>query len=248
MAVLTASDILRIWEWGQDKSPLEQALTILAVAYPDIPLEQLMAWPIGQRDAHLLALRAATLGSQMIGQAQCPCCQEQLEFQLEVAALQQGNPNPSLVPNQGEPLRVTLAGYTVQMRLPTSQDLWAVMHHPPSAARQHLLQCCCESIHHDGQDIALTALPKAVLTELGQRLGACDPQAEIELSLSCGACGHDWSQLFDIVTFFWTELTAQAQRLLEEVHCLASSYGWREADILALSPGRRHAYLERIWR
>jgi len=47
--------------------------------------------------------------------------------------------------------------------------------------------------------------------------------------------------------FFWAELAAEAKRLLREVDALARAYGWREADILALSSQRRHAYLELVW-
>ena len=50
----------------------------------------------------------------------------------------------------------------------------------------------------------------------------------------------------DVAAFFWTELNAWAVRLLREIHALASAYGWREADILALSPKRRDLYLELI--
>ena len=34
-----------------------------------------------------------------------------------------------------------------------------------------------------------------------------------------------------------------ARRLLPEVHALASSYGWSEKEILALSPARRRSYI-----
>ena len=40
--------------------------------------------------------------------------------------------------------------------------------------------------------------------------------------------------------------TAWAVRLLGEVHELASAYGWREHDVLALSPWRRQAYLQMV--
>ena len=42
------------------------------------------------------------------------------------------------------------------------------------------------------------------------------------------------------------ELATQAKRLLREVHFLARAYGWREADILAMSARRRQAYLEMV--
>ena len=63
---------------------------------------------------------------------------------------------------------------------------------------------------------------------------------------TCPACTFTWSEPFDIVTFFWAEIDAWARRLLADVHVLASSYGWSERDILALSPVRRQYYLEMV--
>jgi hypothetical protein len=45
------------------------------------------------------------------------------------------------------------------------------------------------------------------------------------------------------VAFFWKEINHWANRILREVHLLASTYGWSEADILALTPTRRQWYL-----
>ena len=78
-------------------------------------------------------------------------------------------------------------------------------------------------------------------------MSARDPQAEVLLDLTCPACGASWQTVFDIAAYFWAELTAEAKRLLREVDALARAYGWREVDILALSPGRRQAYLELVW-
>ena len=71
-----------------------------------------------------------------------------------------------------------------------------------------------------------------------------DPQAEVLMPLTCPNCEHSWHSLFDIVSFFWTELTSQAKQLLQEVHVLARFYGWREADILAMTTVRRRFYLD----
>ena len=66
--------------------------------------------------------------------------------------------------------------------------------------------------------------------------------------LNCPTCGNQWQLFFDIAAFLWLKIEMQARRLLREVHTLARAYGWREADILALSPWRRQAYLEMINR
>ena len=39
---------------------------------------------------------------------------------------------------------------------------------------------------------------------------------------------------------------SRAVQLLDEVHQLATAYGWTEAEILALSDTRRAAYLDRV--
>jgi hypothetical protein len=77
-------------------------------------------------------------------------------------------------------------------------------------------------------------------------MAECDPQAELLLDLNCPACQHTWQVLFDIVSFFWMELSVQAKRLMREVHLLARSYGWREADILSMSAMRRQFYLDLV--
>jgi hypothetical protein len=51
---------------------------------------------------------------------------------------------------------------------------------------------------------------------------------------------------FDIASYFWDEINAWANRILREVHILASRYGWSERDILALSPWRRQFYLDMV--
>jgi hypothetical protein len=98
-----------------------------------------------------------------------------------------------------------------------------------------------------GVDVLANELPNDLLAALAAEMAARDPQAEILLDLTCPACGTPWQALFDVAAFFWAEVAAEAKRLLREVDALARAYGWREADILALSPRRRQAYLELIW-
>jgi hypothetical protein len=70
-----------------------------------------------------------------------------------------------------------------------------------------------------------------------------DPLAEVLLDLHCPECGHQWQMVFDIVSYFWSELSVRARRLLYDVHALAQAYGWRESDILSMSDTRRQFYL-----
>jgi hypothetical protein len=57
-------------------------------------------------------------------------------------------------------------------------------------------------------------------------------------------CTYSWHAAFDIATYLATEVHTWASRQLREVHDLARAYGWSEAEILAMSPTRRRAYLE----
>jgi hypothetical protein len=86
----------------------------------------------------------------------------------------------------------------------------------------------------------------ALIGELESRMEALDPAADIRLGMRCTDCGHVWDAVLDIGACFWDELGSRAHQLLESVHRLAGAYGWREAEILALSPARRAAYLNMI--
>jgi hypothetical protein len=66
------------------------------------------------------------------------------------------------------------------------------------------------------------------------------------MELTCPACQHQWQALLDIAHVLWSEVSAQAHRLLMEVHLLAKAYGWCESDILHMSSARRAAYLHMV--
>jgi hypothetical protein len=87
-------------------------------------------------------------------------------------------------------------------------------------------------------------MPETLVTTLAEHLAAADPQAAMELALSCPGCRHQWSVAFDILAYFWGEIEDWAQRLLLDIHALASAYGWSERDILTMSPRRRRMYLD----
>ena len=89
-------------------------------------------------------------------------------------------------------------------------------------------------------------LGEDVLAALAEAIAEVDPQAEVRIRLDCVKCGHSWASVFDIVTFFWIEVSTLAERLFADVHQIARAYGWRESEILSMSANRRQAYLERI--
>lgn len=242
MRPLSANNILLVWEWGQDKHPVDRALALLGLAYPGLTQEQLQSLTIGQRNSRLLSLREKTLGSTLKGMVECTQCGTALEFSVEVGAIRQ--PEPTM-----HEYSLQVDGLTVRFRLLNSQDLAAIVGFDEvSAGRLCLIERCLLEATQEGRSITAAELPETALAALVDSLTERDPQAETRFQLTCAACGNHWSALFDIVSFFWTELEARAKRLLLEVHTLAKAFGWREADILALSETRRQAYLGLVGR
>ena len=242
MRALTIAEILNIWESGAASPPVERALLLLSAACDDLTHEQLARLSVGERDARLLTLREQIFGRQLDGLANCPACGERAAFQFTGADVQ-------IAPDdrQTENLTVTHGDFQVIFRLPNSSDLAELSSQASVAAnRLELVAGCLLSVRHLGEAISVGQLPEEVIVAIAERMSKADPQADIQLALTCPRCGHNWIALFDIAEFFWMELSALARRLLREVHTLASAYNWHEAEILALSPVRRQAYLEMV--
>ncbi len=235
MQSFSAEKILALWETGRPQHALDRALTILAAATPGASRAALADLPIGERDARLLELRALVFGPRAEGFAECPHCNERLEFLLDLAGLE--GRAPSRPPDVRPCYETETNDSTIRFRLPTSRDLAEA-----ATARDHndglgiLVEKCC--MRQDLPNEAIAALSRAMLE--------ADPRAEITLRLTCPACGHEWDLLFDIGEFFWREISAQAQRLLREIDTLARAYGWTEHEILNLPAQRRQTYLEML--
>jgi uncharacterized protein (UPF0212 family) len=231
MRSLSAQQIVQVWELGQRQHFLDRAVTMLTMACPEHTASDLASLSIGQRDAYLLRLRELTFGDKLTSFATCPHCGERLESNLSVSNFR----IVELQPPQS------------QFRLPNSWDLAAIVgQQDVMQAKSILEQRCLLQASLQGQLVDYDQLPAEIVQQFGLRMTECDPQAEILLSFTCPACEQSWNLLFDIVTFFWTELTTQAKRLLHEVHLLARFYGWREIDILTMSTARRQLYLSLV--
>jgi hypothetical protein len=239
MRSLCAAELLDIWEQGQACSKVQRALLLLIQAYPEHSLDTLLQLTIGQRDAYLLDLRESIFGSQIAGLVECPGCGDRIEIELQVSDLHLLPPD--WMPH---PLALEQEGYSVQFRLPTSADLTQLPLQNPTQAKQQLLEQCFLSAQYQGQAQPIETLPTTVIEAVIREMAQADRQADLQFALDCPECQHHWQIGFDIVSFLWREIDGWARRTLEEVHQLASAYGWREADILAMSPWRRHYYLE----
>jgi hypothetical protein len=243
LRALSEQELVRIWEVGLGQHPLDRALTILLVAFPGTTRDILALLSIGQRDSCLLAVRRQTFGASLVGLAACPACPEQIEFALDTNAMQ----IPANISPATSMQAVPIEGGEIQFRLPNSLDLAAIVgYRNTAAARNLLIHRCVMQVVQGGEALSVENLPEALITHLATQMEERDPLAEIRIDLNCPACGHHWQMLFDIVSFFWAEITARVKRVLRDVHTLAQAYGWREADILSMSPVRRQLYLEMV--
>jgi hypothetical protein len=237
---MLAADLLTAWDQGRARTPTGRGQSLLAALRPGEGLSSTLS--VGQRDALLFDLRAELFGSGVEAVATCPGCAQQVELTFElddVRARPPGDPTADL--------ELVHDGYRVRARPPTAADL-AALDGVRSAAegRELLLGRCVVAAERDGAGVSTAELPESVRVELATRMAEADPQADTRLVLTCPGCGRTWDATFDIVSFLWQELDTEARRLVRAVHCLASTYGWSEAEILALSPARRSLYLELV--
>ncbi|MFN3076924.1 MAG: hypothetical protein ABT940_08615 [Alphaproteobacteria bacterium] len=240
MPGLAAGEVLDALEVCRSRHPLDAALFLTCLADPTLGGREAGELGIGDRDRRLLQLRAETFGPRFEMSARCPACDEALEVRLELMDL--------LVDESvSDPAAGVLEvdGKRWWLRRPDSHDLAAVVDiADPEEGRRHLARRCLLS--EEGVPPREEELTRMVLARAAESLSRLDPQADLYASLDCPTCGYAWEAPFDIGLVLVREVEASAQRVLSDVHTLAVAYHWAEADILALSPARRHAYLDLV--
>lgn len=251
MRTLSASEVLRVWERGRRQTSAQRALLLLASASPEISPDESARFSVGQRDARLLTLREWMFGERIESVAACPECSERLELTFDAADIRASDESENSPPGATHLLQFD--DYEISFRPPDSTDLEVIGScQNADIARERLLaRCALEIRNGSGKDKtknSINQLPSKVVDALIEKISQVDPQANVRLSLTCPACRHNWSAAFDISAFLWSEINDWAERILREVHILASAYGWREADILEMSAERRSCYLEMIGR
>jgi hypothetical protein len=224
--------VLTLWERGAAAAPIERALLLAGEARPDLGAQQCWALPLGQRDQAIAALRTRLFGPAAELVARCPHCGTEMEVVVAdvVRLFEEASASPPHPQLQG-----------LNLRAVTSEDLVAA----ETAAAQggDLRAAIIERVATvaDGK-----AVPELDPSALDAALESLDAAAELRFELTCSDCGSRWIALLDIADCTWRDLARAAGRIADEVAALASAYGWREADTLAMSRTRRALYLERI--
>jgi hypothetical protein len=171
----------------------------------------------GDREVVLRRIYSATFSSLLEAQVDCVAgCGEPVCFAIDLAALDRA-------PAEAGPWhRVRIAQRVVECRVPDGGDLESA-----SDGAQLALACV------DGKRCDPDALAPA--------LARLDPNAECEIALTCPDCGCEFSSWLDGLELIRRQVRGEGG-ILAQVDRLASSYGWAEADILALPRERRLRY------
>ena len=225
---LNAATLLTAWEQAAAQPPVGRGSILLAAAYPDRAADAWANSPLGLRDSALLRLYEGIFGSTLETTGHCPVCQERLEVRFRPADITAPYASPDVIEQE-------IQGVPVRFRAPSQADVAAAL--AAADGRQVLIERCVEAAH---------ALPAAVIDEAVAAMAALDPQADVQVAVSCPGCGSEREFGFDIAAYVWSELEDWAHRMMEEIHILARAYHWREQDILEMSAHRRRMYLDLI--
>lgn len=238
MHIPSNSELLALWERGSTEDRIDRALSILFVCTGE-PRDILASLGIGARDRVLVEIYEHLFGPMLDAFAQCPSCDEPLQYSLDIRDLV-ASPPPS-----AEPLQLTTDGASLRLRLPDSFVLAGISGCTDLAvATRRLTEHCVLEAIVEGKPMSPHELPEDLMEPISAALAAADPAMEILIDLRCMSCSHGWQIVFDIEHFLWTRISSTARRLLREVHALATAYGWSEPEVLSLGPARRQAYLE----
>lgn len=242
--MLSAQQVLQVWEKGQSLSALEQSQELLCLVNSTLTREQTQKLPLGDYHQQLLMLREQLFGHQLDAYMECPKCHEPLDISISTRdVLADFNQYQS----SSMPIAVEMGDLSLRVILPTWQDINDLARCPDVVSgRQLLFERCVLSLKRDDQIQNLSSLSAQELDAIEQKIAELDGRMELLFELSCPACEHQWSSPLDISHFLQVELDRYARELLEEVHVLASCYSWHENDILSMSHHRRRYYLERL--
>jgi hypothetical protein len=232
MATLTAADWLVIWDMAEQESALDRSHRIAAAAYPD---DDVAADTPGRRNKRLLSV-LLQLGNRRIAcVTTCSNCETLLDLDLdavEISDLYRDPPDTVCVEHQGAQFR---------FRLPSLRDFAAVVDNPTGEGPLVLLARRC-LVNGDTAQVTDPLLIEALSIEYDR----ADPLGHVSIELQCPQCAGRNTPAIDVGALLWNEIDVMATVLMRDVHMLASAYGWRENDILAMSTQRRRRYVAMV--
>ena len=187
--------------------------------------------PIGDLDLLIVSRRREILGNAFVAEGSCPGCTAPVDVHLSLAEFARHHrprTTRAALPAP-EPGWWRLRAREVTFRLPVAADVLAVA--GQADARLLLEQRCVRG----GHDARARQMASRAMSVLGPALRA-------EVAGVCPECSADVALDVDARELCLTELRFLANSVLDDVHVIATAYGWPEAAILGLPSSRRTRY------
>jgi len=221
-----AATVLESWEAAARVPAALRGVAVLAAVHPagdavlDLPLAEV---------AVLATERLAEMSRDEVdGVLECADCGLLLDVHVRLSDL-------FADPGATEPSRDT----DFRIRPPTPLDLAVAA--GQSDTRGVLLRRCVTQA--DGTAVDPAALRPAELADIDDALESLAGPALPVLRAACPSCGGMAAGSVDVADLLWQHVAVEAGVVLRDVARLAAAFGWREPDVLTLSPLRRAAYL-----
>lgn len=188
------------------------------------------ALSVGDRRWLVLELLARVAGPVRWHTSECSACQQPFDVPVDRSEL----PLPSVA--EGYPAtRVELSTGPCEVRVLTGEDEEAAIDIDASDAATITERLAARATARDDLTPDDVAAVSMALDELG-------PTVVTSVATACPSCSED--AVLDIDPL--REVGRGGDRLVDDVHRLASTYHWSEHDILSLPTRRRRRYLARI--
>jgi hypothetical protein len=201
--------------------------------------KQISQLSVGDRERLLFATAARLLGNRFDLVTSCEACSTIVEVAVRLDHLIALRPDVS---GKEFTLSSHVGPWSVLCKPLTGEDIENAMRQEQAAPRSLLLAGVVELRDPEGRKVAPDLLPAECETALETILAEMDPAAECRAAITCPSCGAETQSLIDGFTILRSAFGSQ-QQLYQDVYCMARSYHWSEADILALPLLRRRRYL-----
>lgn len=240
---------------AEDPNPFRAVLQLLASCTRQLGAlrgAQITPAVLGQllpvdRDYLLLHINRLTFGDERYQTVECPRsdCHHRLDVRFALSSVD----TPVVADRAGGTFALA-DGRQVRFRLPVAEDQVELHGLAPAALEAAFLQRCVRSARSDRSDdravgwSELREAPARVRADVVQHIVAASPELDLAVPLTCLACERPFQFVFDPVQSLLAELQASRKQLMSQVHRLALSYHWSQAEILGLSRALRHEYLD----
>jgi hypothetical protein len=190
---------------------------------------QLTPW---ERDRLLAALYTRIYGPRVDTTITCQSCEALFDLDFMLPTLIDDLAPQETLPYADE--HTFVLRDDIRFRLPTGDDECAVFGLPREQAEAELLQRCV---------VDSEALDADILAEVQNAMQALAPVVNVDLDAKCPECGQQQTVQFDLQRYLLTALMNDRSQLVQEIHLLASAYGWSLSEILNLARSQRRAFV-----